>query len=128
MKDLILVRGVVGAGKTTLAKMIAGDHIVAADDYFDLFNLGNFDHRKLKDAHEYCQDIVEIWMNDNAPKIAVHNTFTRKFEMEHYFKLAEEYGYRVHTIVVENRHESESVHQVPPETVAKMKERFEVVL
>lgn len=128
MKELILVRGVVGAGKSTLAKLIAPEHNMAADDYFDLFNQGKFDHRKLKDAHEYCQDIAEIWMNDSVKRIAIHNTFTREFEMQHYFDLAEKYGYRVHTIIVENRHGSESVHQVPPETVAKMKERFEIVL
>ena len=36
------------------------------------------------------------------PEIVVSNTFTQEWEMEQYFKLAEEYGYMVFTIIVEN--------------------------
>lgn len=62
------------------------------------------------------------------PEIAVSNTFTQEWEMEDYFKLAEQYGYKVVSLIVENRHGSKSVHDVPEETICKMKERFNVKL
>ncbi len=60
--------------------------------------------------------------------MAVANTFTQDWEMEPYFKLAEEYGYMVQSIIVENRHGGENVHGVPDEAIIKMKNRFTVNL
>ena len=48
--------------------------------------------------------------------------------MDPYFKLAEEYGYRISTIIVENRHSSTNIHGVPDEALEKMEERFELKL
>ena len=127
MKDLILVRGIPGSGKSTLAQVISEAN-VAADDYFDEFNDGEFDPSQLKDAHKWCQDEVEDMMKHNLSTICVHNTFTEKWEMGAYYDLAKEYYYRVHTIIVENRHESESIHDVPKKTINKMKDRFDIVL
>ena len=128
MKDLILVRGVSGAGKTTLAELIA-DHVFSADDYFyDLEGNYDFDPSRLRDAHMYCEERTECEMERGTTPIAVANTFTRKWEMDAYFKLAERYGYRVSTVIVENRHGGKSVHGVPDTTIDKMKTRFEVEL
>jgi predicted kinase len=126
--DLILIRGAVGAGKSTLADVIEPIYNTCADRWFELYNGGVFDHTKLKYAHSWCKDVVDSLMNTGASKVVVHNTFTQYWEMEDYFKMAEKYNYRVHTIIVENRHESESVHNVPDETKKKMIKRFEVVL
>jgi hypothetical protein len=48
--------------------------------------------------------------------------------MEAYYKLAEQYGYRVHSIVVENRHEGVNEHGVPADKLEQMKQRFEIKL
>lgn len=128
MKDLFLLRGVPGAGKSSMASILSPAFNIAADDYFDEVHGGKFVPSELKDAHAWCQDMVEEWMSFDKPVIAVANTFTRAWEMEYYRTLAKEYGYRVHSIIVENRHGSESLHQVPPETVAKMADRFEIKL
>jgi len=42
--------------------------------------------------------------------------------------MAKRYGYRIHTIVVENRHGGENVHGVPSDKLEIMKNRFEVKL
>lgn len=63
-----------------------------------------------------------------TPTIAVANTFTQEWEMQPYLDLAKEHGYTVHTIIVENRHGNESIHNVPKATVEKMKKRFEIKL
>jgi len=127
MKDLILLRGVPGSGKTTLSQIISHNN-VAADEYFDKFNDGEFDGSQLSDAHDWCQEQVEKMMSMSKSKIVVHNTFTEEWEMQDYFDLAEKYGYRVHTIVVENRHGSKSNSDVPEHTITKMTDRFEICL
>jgi hypothetical protein len=48
--------------------------------------------------------------------------------MEEYFKMAERYNYRVHTVIVENRHGNENVHGVPEDKLQQMKNRFQIKL
>jgi len=55
--------------------------------------------------------------------IAVHNTFTQKWEAEAYFKLAEQYDYEVFIVTAEN--DFGNTHGVPEEGIARMRERWE---
>jgi hypothetical protein len=48
--------------------------------------------------------------------------------MQPYFDLAEKYGYRVHTMIVENRHGGINEHGVPEDKLEQMKNRFEISL
>jgi hypothetical protein len=48
--------------------------------------------------------------------------------MKAYYKLAEQYGYKVFSIIVENRHEGVNQHGVPVDKLEQMKNRFEVKL
>ena len=125
--DLILVRGCPGAGKTTFAELIG--YVISSDDYFINAN-GEyiFDGSKLKYAHEQSRLRCEMQMGQKDKLIIVANTFTQKREMAPYFDLAEEYNYRVHTIIVENRHGGTNIHGVPDDKLKQMKDRFEVKL
>jgi hypothetical protein len=58
----------------------------------------------------------------------VSNTFTQEWETEPYLELAKTYGYKVFSIVVENRHGGVNQHEVPDEVLTKMRERFEIKL
>jgi hypothetical protein len=60
--------------------------------------------------------------------VAVSNTFTQEWEMQPYYDLAAKYGYRVHSLIVENRHGGENSHGVPEEKLDQMEDRFEVKL
>ena len=129
MKELILLRGVPGSGKSTLAKIIGGEHY-ETDMYFQrgLKDVYQFDASKLKQAHEWCRDLVIMAMLRQEPKIVVSNTFTQKWEMEAYYELAKEHGYRVHSLIVENRHGGVNEHGVPEDKLQAMKDRFEIKL
>jgi len=132
MKTLYIVRGIPGAGKSTFAKSVGGVHI-EADQFFMMNGKYNFDITKIKLAHKYCQNQTEAWMKTdgtqvNNDKIVVSNTFTQEWEMEPYFKLAEKYGYRTFSLIVENRHGGVNEHDVPEDKLELMKNRFEVKL
>lgn len=135
MRKLILVRGIPGSGKTTLAHVIlqhpAGleQEVLSADDFFENENGDyNFDSTKIKEAHNYCQFRCSERMRQEKSRIVVANTFTQEWEMEDYLKMAERYNYRVHTIIVENRHGNQNVHGVPEDKLQQMKNRFEIKL
>jgi predicted kinase len=132
-KILFIIRGVSGAGKTTFAKTIS-PIVVEADQYFT-DDKGNyiFDGSKIKLAHEYCRSQTEAWMiteddQINTSKVAVSNTFTQEWEMEPYFELAKKYGYKVFSLIVENRHGGVNQHNVPEDKIEQMKTRFELKL
>ena len=135
-KILTLVRGLPGRGKSTFANFIWNDYAICEADKFFTDKEGNynFDATKLRQAHEWCREQVEIRMKDNEvnpqfyPEIVVSNTFTQEWEMEAYYKLAEQYGYKVFSIIVENRHGGINQHGVPAEKLEQMKARFEVKL
>ena len=128
MKKLILLRGLPGAGKSTLAKTFEGARHFEADMYFlDENSNYNFDATKLRSAHEWCRNNVENTMSFGKD-VVVSNTFTQKWEMDAYYELAEKYGYMVFALVVENRHGGVNTHGVPEDKLQAMKDRFEFSL
>lgn len=127
MKVLYLIRGVSGSGKTSFAETL-GCHVYSADDYFMVDGEYKFDPTQLGKAHAHCQDCVESAMAFGDEKIAVANTFTREWEMAHYFDLAATFGYTVFSLIVENRHGGTNSHGVPEDKVQEMRDRFEVKL
>ena len=137
MKTLYLTRGLPGSGKSTFARLIWNEYaVLEADQYFVDKETGEykFDGSKIKDAHAWCQNEVEIRMRDNQlnpqyyPEIAVSNTFTQEWEMKPYYDMAEKYGYKVFSIIVENRHGGKNEHGVPDDKIELMRNRFEVKL
>jgi len=126
-KHLFLLRGLPGAGKSTLAKEIGGAHF-ETDMFFMKNGKYKFDATKLKDAHNWCRHSVMDAMKAGEPKVIVSNTFTQEWEMEAYYILAEELGYTVFSLIVENRHGGVNEHGVPQEALDRMKDRFQVQL
>lgn len=125
-KELFIIRGVSGAGKDTLAEFLSWATFTA-DQYFDSLEGGyeaNWKPELLHKAHQYCESEVRKAMQHNVGKICVANTFTRPREFKAYEEMAEQFGYRVHHIIVENRHGSDSVHNVPQVTRGRMAERL----
>lgn len=104
-----------------------------ADMYFMEDGVYKFNPAKIRDAHAWCQNSVERAMllnhttGDNSI-IIVSNTFTQEWEMEAYYALAKQWGYKVFSIIVENRHGGVNEHAVPEDKLQAMKDRFEIKL
>jgi predicted kinase len=124
-KGLILIRGLPGSGKSTVAKNLASStmgytrHIET-----DMFWGPNyeFDISRIKEAHAWCQSETEKWLNDDNIVI-VSNTFTTAFELLPYFDIAKKYNVRPQIILCQGSFGS--VHNVPAEVLEKMAARFE---
>jgi len=131
MKDLVLVRGLPGCGKSTLAKILSDGKspVFSVDDYFT-DAAGNYEFRFAENhlAYKQCCENAEAEMKKNTSRIFIDNAFTLEWEMEPYFKLASQYGYRVFVVTVEKRHQGENIHGVTDEQLKKMAEKYSVTL
>jgi len=130
--DLILIRGVPGAGKTTFMHdylnydgcvwLSADDHMVDEDGNYE------YDQTRVAECHKKCQaEALEVFKYDDGHwTIIVANTFCAEWEMDAYIKMHEQYGNggKIHTIIVENRHGSKSVHDVPDDKIEMMKTKL----
>jgi len=127
IKTLILLRGLPGSGKSSLADVLPG-HICTADDYHMIDGKYTWKQENANVAHLECQKKCERLMKMGSDIIKVANTSTTVKEMQPYYDLAEKYGYRVFSVIVENRHNGINNHNVPEETLKKMVDRFDIKL
>jgi predicted kinase len=140
MKQLILMRGLPGSGKSTIARILADSfkaegayvQIRSTDDFFvDEDGIYRFNPRLLEDAHSSNIHLVEGDMKNNEDVIIVDNTHVRFKHMEPYALLAQKYGYEIQSVMVgflnnAQKYFDRCVHSVPLETIERMAREFEV--
>ena len=128
MKSLILLRGLPGAGKSTLAGVLSENQypIFSVDDYFTNSETGvyHFEFDKNHLAYKQCEEQVKQAMESNVSKIFVANTFTLEWELTPYFKLAAEYSYQLHVVTVEKYHTNANIHEVSEAQIKKMTAKY----
>ena len=125
-QQIILIRGLPGSGKSTMAKTQYPDAVhLEADMYFIDHNNGEyrFDASKLKAAHEWCRVCCMENLEVGNPVVVVSNTFTQRWEMAPYFKIAKQYQAAVTVLIATGNYKN--IHGVPDEVIAKMKARWE---
>jgi predicted kinase len=130
--NLYLLRGLPGAGKSTLANSLSEDGsypVFSVDDYFtDALGVYEFKHLENHIAYKQCEENTEAAMKNRGSKIFVANTFTMDWEIEPYFLLSKKYGYRIFVLTVENYHAGKNMHEISDEQIGKMAEKYKVRL
>lgn len=122
--ELILVRGLPGSGKTTIAREFAeiGYEHYEADDYFMYDGEYRFDPSKLPLAHATCLRDTLSAIRQKVPCV-VTNTFSQRWEMEPYIDAAIAAGFKI--TVIEAQGKWQSLHGVPAHTIERMAERWQ---
>jgi len=124
---LTLIRGLPGAGKSMMARALAqytGAVWAEADMYFMRGDEYKFDPADLPAAHEFCLNVVRTAF-DMGRGAVVSNTFTRKWEMQPYVDMAMKLEIPVQIVTVEAFPQLGNDHEVPPNTIKAMGERWE---
>jgi len=122
-KILVILRGAPSAGKSSFAELL-GKAICSADDWYTRKGVYNWDVRYLNEAHIWCERKCWRFMQKDVSPIIIANTNVTERIMRPYIDMAKEFGYIVYFVVLENRHGNKNSHNVPEETIEKMKNRL----
>lgn len=125
MTKLILIRGLPGSGKSTIANLMTECHHVEADHFF-LNAMGEYEFNpaKLPMAHEACFLLTKALLEEHN-NVVVANTFSRQWEIQPYLDLAKKMG--IQPILIEAKGNFKSIHNVPEEAIQRMKDRWEQI-
>jgi predicted kinase len=95
---LVIMRGVSGSGKSTVARSIAkerGGVVLSTDDYFERDGRYEFDPKMLPRYHAMNQARAEAAMARGVSPVIIDNTNTQAWEMKPYVEAAMKHGYEV---------------------------------
>lgn len=124
-KVLLIIRGVPGAGKSTIAFSLVDSGLFydyfEADMYFEGLDGYNYNKSLIKEAHDWCYKEVKKEMLLGR-SVIVSNTSTQYWQYKRYIDLAQELGYNIQIMVLESSFKS--THNVPEETITRMQKEL----
>lgn len=118
---LVLIRGLPGSGKTTMASVLTmiGYKHFEADMFFEANGVYRYDASRIREAHAWCQQMTRQALS-GGHDVVVSNTFTHLRELEPYRAMA---SGKIQIIEAKGRWEN--VHGVAPEMLVRMEARWE---
>ena len=129
MQQLIILRGLPGAGKSTFARKLRergddGWFVTSADNFFIVNGEYQYKSNVTKYAHEYCRSqTVQLLLSGRS--VIVDNTNTQIWEMEPYLNLKSLFDLDI--IITEVYGSFTNIHGVPDSKIQQMKDRWEEI-
>lgn len=133
MKQVVLMRGLPGSGKSYLAKRLIKNYkngvIISTDDFFVVNGEYQWSYKFLSEAHKWCQGLFFRELFLSTPYIIVDNTFIKPWETFAYIEACVKHGYEWN--IEESRTSwandpeecfDRCTHNVPLSTIQKMKD------
>lgn len=102
--DLLIIRGMPNSGKKTLAKVILQ---TPNNSDFEIISIDGDNKQNIASVNE-CHIKCAERMRQEISRIVVTGTFQKVSDLNGFYEMAERYNYRVHSIIVETRHEKKS--------------------
>ncbi len=132
MKEVVIMSGVSGSGKSTVAKNCAAitrpAEILSADDFFMVGERYIFDQTKIGEAHKDCFRRFLQALVLEKPSIVVDNTCIEPWEIAPYWMAATAMDYSVRIIEVHASLEwcaGHNQHNAPYGVLRSMHSRFQ---
>tara|TARA_Y100000310_G_scaffold161696_1_gene161596 strand:- start:520 stop:945 length:426 start_codon:yes stop_codon:yes gene_type:complete len=141
MLTAIILRGLPGSGKSTVAEILALGRSTmvshdsntithSTDSFFYEDGDYNFDFKKLGEYHAKNLAAFTDSCEKKVSLIICDNTNTQYWEYEKYIEAAKKHGYKVHIVTVGDFDveccAERNTHGVPGEAIQKMKDRWEL--
>ena len=138
MKTAIILRGLPGSGKSTIAHMLTDNWpnedecaICSTDSYFyDEDGKYQFDPSKLGEYHASNLQTFTTLCEAGMQLVICDNTNSQLWEYEAYHQVALDCGYQVHIVTVGDfdveRCVRRNTHGVPQAGIQRMRDRWEV--
>lgn len=131
MKELIILRGLPGSGKSTFARLLTlgRNAVIIENDQFMYENgLYIWKPSKLKSAVKHTNETLYKAIKSEVEFIVISNVNTRPSDFETYAEMGRKNGYKVSTVIVENRGNTKSRHNVDESTLNNMENNFDIKL
>lgn len=131
MKELVILRGLPGSGKSTFARLLTlgrNGAIIENDQFMYENGLYIWKPSKLKSAVKHTNETLYKALKEELEIIVISNVNARPSDFEHYAEMGRKSGYKVSTIIVENRCNTKSRHNVEETTLKNMENNFDVKL
>lgn len=102
MKRAVIMRGVPGSGKSTIAKLLVGETgvIHSTDNYFYVEGVYSFSPSLLSQNHEKNFEAFCESLKKDVPIVICDNTNVKRTHFAHYISAAEAAGYQVDIVVM----------------------------
>ena len=132
--DVIILRGLPGIGKTTLAGIIAraeNSVILSADDFFTKNDAYSFKKEDMQQAYEFTFNRFKKEVEKKTPLIIIDNSNIECFHYFHYLDYGQRNNYRVSILTIPHNDVSDrgvserSPHKVTKSVIYAMRQKWQ---